>query len=257
MAEFLTTHQTAANIESIIRDAKQKLVLVSPYLQLSRTFFDRLKDADERGVKTVLIYREDKLKPEDRDKLRKLNNLSLFSCEYLHAKCYFNEDNMVITSMNMYEFSEKNNKEMGVLIRRQDDASIFKDAMREVQSFYRSSVKDARKAREYYQQPTHTSARDKKSAPVTNAEKPSFKNMLMDTLSTILTGEKLDAYCIRCADRIPFDPYRPLCDECYWEWSDYGNPNYPEHYCHSCGKQIKTTKDKPLCYSCYSKLNRR
>lgn len=251
MSEFLTTHQTAANIESIIRDAKQKLVLVSPYLQLSRTFFERLKDADERGVKTVLIYREDRLKPDDRNKLEKLKNLSLFSCEYLHAKCYFNEDNMVITSMNMYEFSEKNNKEMGILIKRQDDANIFKDAMREVQSFYRSSSKDERKEREYYQQSTPASFRDRKAVTAPNAQKRSVGNILLDTLSTILAGEKLDAYCIRCGDRLPFDQYRPLCDECYWVWSDYGNPNYPENYCHSCGKRTTTTKGKPLCASCY------
>lgn len=252
MAEFLTTHQTAASIESIIRDVKQKLVLVSPYLQISRTFFDRLKDADERGVKTVLIYREDKLKPDDRKKLELLKNLSLFSCKYLHAKCYFNEDNMVITSMNMYEYSEKNNKEMGVLIRRQDDVGIFKDAMREVQAFYRSSVKDESKEHKRYQKPIPVLTRNKRATSATNTQKRSVGNILLDTLSTIFTGEKLDAYCIRCGDRIPFDQYRPLCDECYWVWSDYGDPDYPEHYCHSCGKHIKTTKGRPLCHSCYT-----
>lgn len=254
MAEFLTTHQTAASIESIVRDAKQKLVLVSPYLQLSKAFFGRLKDADERGVKIILIYGKEELKPAEKNQFMNLRNLSLCFCENLHAKCYYNEGNMVITSMNMYEYSEKNNREMGVLIKSQDDTSVFKDAVREVQSIWRSSVKEESKSSQAYPQPVPTSAKDKRTTPVPNAQKQSVGNILLDTLSTILTGEKLDAYCIRCGDRIPFDPYRPLCDECYWVWSDYGNPNYPEHYCHSCGKPNNTTKEKPLCYSCYTRL---
>lgn len=166
MAEFLTTHATAANIENIILNARQKLVLVSPYLQLSRAFFDRLKDSDERGVKIVLVYGKHQLKPNERNQLEKLKNLSLFFCENLHAKCYFNEDNMVITSMNMLEFSEKTNREMGVLAKRQDDAGIFKDAVREVQSIVRASVKGGSKSSQYYQQPAPTSARNKRTAPV-------------------------------------------------------------------------------------------
>ncbi len=253
MAKFLTTQGTAYNLENIILNSKQKLVLVSPYLQLSRTFLTRLKDADERGVKTVLIYGKDQLKLDKRSQLVKLKNLSLFFCENLHAKCYFNEDNMVITSMNMYEFSEKNNREMGVLIKRQDDADVFKDAVREVQSIVKASVKEESRSFEATGHPTTVSERDIKTPLSKSTEKQSLKNILMDTLSTILAGEKLGAYCIRCGGRVPFDPHRPLCDECYWEWSDYGNPYYPEHFCHSCGKSVQTSKEKPQCFPCYSK----
>jgi len=253
MAEFLTTHDTAAKIESIIRNSNQKLVLVSPYLQLSKAFFDRLKDADERGVQIIIIYGKDELRPTEKSQLGKLRNLSLGFCANLHAKCYYNEDNMVITSMNMYEFSEKNNREIGVLIKSQDDTDVFKDAVREVQSIWRSSVKEEGKSLDYSKEPTTQLKQDKKLPIVPSNEKLGVKDMLMGALSTILAGEKLDAYCIRCGDRLPFDPYRPLCDECYWSWAVYQNQSYPEHYCHSCGKQRKTTKAKPLCTSCFSK----
>lgn len=42
MAEFLTTHGTAFHIESIIARAKRRLVLITPYLQLSRALYERL-----------------------------------------------------------------------------------------------------------------------------------------------------------------------------------------------------------------------
>lgn len=116
MAEFLTTSGTSHELENIIIDSKKKLTLVSPYLQLSKTFHQRLKDASNRGVKIVIIYGKDELKPNERNSLAELRNVELYYFENLHAKCYFNEDRMIITSMNMYEFSEKNNREMGVLI---------------------------------------------------------------------------------------------------------------------------------------------
>jgi hypothetical protein len=248
MAEFLTTHATAAWIENIILNSKERLVLVSPYLQLSRTFFDRLKEADERGVKTVVVYGKDELKPEETNQLGKLKNLSLLFCENVHAKCYLNEDNMVITSMNMYEFSEKNNREMGVLVSSINDTNVYKDALREVQSIVKTSIQ---KNNSIQSQKSESIVVHKIPNTTKWYDMPTFKR-IMDTLSTKLTGEKLDGYCIRCGDRIPFDDYHPLCDDCYDKWSEYGNPGYSEHYCHSCGKSIKTTKARPLCSSCYS-----
>ncbi len=63
MAEFLTTSGTSHHIENIIIDAKTKLVLVSPYLQISKTFYERLKDASNKGVQIKIIYGKDELKP--------------------------------------------------------------------------------------------------------------------------------------------------------------------------------------------------
>ena len=54
----------------------------------------------------------------------------------LHAKCYLNEKMAVIGSMNMYEFSEKNNREMGVLVTREHDPDVFEDAWNETKSIY-------------------------------------------------------------------------------------------------------------------------
>jgi HKD family nuclease len=111
MAEFLTTSGTSHHIENIIMEARQKLFLVSPYLKLSKTLHERLKDASDKGVKIKIIYGKDELKPNESSSLAKLKNVELYYFENLHAKCYFNEIKMVITSMNMYEFSEKTNRE--------------------------------------------------------------------------------------------------------------------------------------------------
>src|SRR5688572_30369139 len=129
MADFLTTSGISYQIENIIVEAKNKLVLVSPFLQLSKTLFERLKDASNKGVAIKIIYGKDQLKPNEQDSLADLKNVELYFFENLHAKCYFNEAKMVITSMNMYEFSEKTNREMGVFIDRQKDKELFEKAV--------------------------------------------------------------------------------------------------------------------------------
>ena len=90
MAEFLTTNGVSFRIETIIMEARKKLVLVSPFLQLSKTFFERLKDASNRNVEIIIIYGKDELKPNERNSLAELKSVELYFFENLHAKCYFN-----------------------------------------------------------------------------------------------------------------------------------------------------------------------
>lgn len=225
MAEFLTTNGTSYHIENIILDAKSKLILVSPYLQISKTLFERLKDASNRKVMITIVYGKDELKPNERNSLSQIGNLELYYFDNLHAKCYFNETTMVITSMNMYEFSEKNNREMGVLINSQTDATLYSKATSETQSIIQSAE------RIFF---TSTKGSTNKSAHANLPKKKTDRG-----------------YCIRCEDRISFDPNRPLCENCYSTWVVYGNADYEESVCHKCGEYNPTSMRAPQCYSCY------
>lgn len=50
-----------------------------------------------------------------------------------------NEELCIITSLNLYEFSQVNNNEMGILLSRADDASLYKEAYEEAQRIIRIS----------------------------------------------------------------------------------------------------------------------
>jgi len=223
MAEFLTTKGISAHIEDIIRNAKNKLVLISPYIQLSKIFLERLQDTDRRNVKITLVFRKGALKPDEGSQLSQLKNLSLYFCEDLHAKCYFNEERMLLTSMNMYESSEKN-REMGVLIRANDDRELFGDALKEAESIVNASAKDDLKKH-----------KDVSYYPRTDRK----------------------GYCIRCRRPIPYDLDRPHCYECFLEWVEWGNRDYEESYCHACGEPAPVTKAMPRCDSCYDRSRRK
>ena len=131
MAKFLTTRGTISAIEDIINSAEKGLVLISPYIKIPASLFQNIIAADKKGVKITLIYGKGELQPEVNNQLNRLNNLKRHYLENVHSKCYFNEQSMVITSLNLHSFSEQNNREMGVLLTLASDEAAFKDAVNE------------------------------------------------------------------------------------------------------------------------------
>src|SRR5689334_22446892 len=106
MAEFLTTRGVSSHLENIIKEANKQIVLISPYLQIPKIIAERLNDASKKKVEIIVIYGKRDLYADQRAILCSLNTLQLYYHDTLHAKCYFNEKKMIITSMNLFQFSE-------------------------------------------------------------------------------------------------------------------------------------------------------
>lgn len=238
MAEFLTTSGISMHIEDIIIEAKQELILVSPYLQISRTLFQRLKDASDKGIKITIVYGKDQLNHKEHASLSELNSIFLYFSDNLHAKCYYNEYKMVITSMNMYEYSEKNKREMGVLINSRDDKDLYSKACQETQSIINFAKLE--------EQPTHKSSKKTSNFKPDNNSKSYNKNY------TKVPTQHLGA-CIRCQEQIEHNTDRPYCYNCFNIWYQFENVDYDENYCHSCGNNQKSSMRRPQCRSCWSK----
>ena len=79
------------------------------------------------------------MQPEEVNWLKGLTYIRTSFCKNLHAKCYLNEELCIITSLNLYEFSQVNNNEMGVLVERSTDADLYKDSYEEAQRIIRIS----------------------------------------------------------------------------------------------------------------------
>ena len=60
-------------------------------------------------------------------------------CKNLHAKCYLNENEALLTSMNLYEFSQINNNEMGILVSREEEPGLYNDILQESMRIVRVS----------------------------------------------------------------------------------------------------------------------
>lgn len=153
MAKFLKTSELSHWIEKLIDETERELVIIVPYIKISKIILDKLILANKRGVETVLVYRENHMSEFEKEKFRQLDNLNLLHHPTLHAKCYYNEKYLIIGSMNLYEYSEKNNREMGILLHRneldgddfsntwnsKDSDKIFNDAIEEIRDIIKSS----------------------------------------------------------------------------------------------------------------------
>ncbi len=139
MAKFLNTSATNYFLEELIKNAKERLILISPFLKLNDRIKELLEDKNRLKIDMRIVYGKSELQPEEINWLKDLLYVRTSFCKNLHAKCYLNEDNCIITSLNLYEFSQVNNNEMGVLIVRQEDHDLYKDTFEEAQRIIRVS----------------------------------------------------------------------------------------------------------------------
>lgn len=139
MAKFLNTSATNYFLEEMIKEASDRLVLISPFLKLNDRMKELLADKNRLKIDVRIVYGKSELQPQEIEWLRGLTYIRTSFCKNLHAKCYMNENMCIVTSLNLYEFSQVNNNEMGILIQRAEDGQLYKDAYDEAQRIIRIS----------------------------------------------------------------------------------------------------------------------
>jgi len=228
MAKFINTRKAVSEIEDLIKNAGERLILVSPYLKLSKDFKELLKYRNGKDKVTTVIFGKQELNPDEMKFLQELRFVVLKYNEDLHAKCYVNDDKMVITSLNLYEFSMANNKEMGVLIdnNEQGDTQLFIDAMKEVDYINQTSQRF--------------------DLNITKAKLPF--NKPTDNKSSSNNSSTQKGFCIRTGVPIPFDIEKPLSYEAFKVWNQFGDIEFPEQYCHFSGEKSngQTSVSRPI-----------
>ena len=139
MAKFLNTSATNYFLEELIKDARERLIIISPFLKLNDRIKELLEDKNRMKLDIRMVYGKSELQPEELNWLRSQEYIRTSFCKNLHAKCYLNEQNCIISSLNLYEFSQVNNNEMGVLIERAKDGELYNDAYEEALRLIRVS----------------------------------------------------------------------------------------------------------------------
>jgi phosphatidylserine/phosphatidylglycerophosphate/cardiolipin synthase-like enzyme len=244
MAKYLRTSGISAGLEDLIRNAKERLYIISPYLKLSDNIKELLNDKEREKVEVRIIFGKQELNPGEMSYLENLKYVRLYFSKNLHAKCYLNEKQMIIASMNLYEFSQQNNREMGILIDRDnmEDNKVYEDAWKDIDSILNNSEDFA-----YIKAPTNSinskgsaHSQDKTSIPK-NSKSEIQKNNI--------------GYCIRTGKEIPFNIEKPMAYEAWKQWSIKSDPDKPEKYCHFSGEPSKgeTSYAKPILKKNWSK----
>jgi phosphatidylserine/phosphatidylglycerophosphate/cardiolipin synthase-like enzyme len=142
MAEFLDTTAISYHLERLLKTAKRRIVLISPYLKLRPRVRELIEDAARLGVQVQIVYGK-KERCDEVDRLKTINRVSVTFCKNVHAKCYLNEDFGMVTSLNLYDFSQANNQEMGILFAKLTEHDLYQAVSQEALRIIRISGGEA------------------------------------------------------------------------------------------------------------------
>ncbi len=223
MPEFLTTSGISFYVEKIIREAKDELNLLMPYLQLDRPFYEALKVSSENCNSLVIVYASEDLYPEEKNMLAEFNNLEIYNSVNLNARCCCNEENVMITSMDIFRSGDSESIEMGILINKTDDTDLYKKTYNQIKAIVNSSDNMNLHKR-----------------PVDEIDRPSVK-----------IKRAYHGFCINCAMPISYNLNKTYCSNCA---SESNKSSKEGEYCHMCGMKFHVNADSPLCDNCVKVL---
>jgi hypothetical protein len=119
--EFLFDNQLIAAVEKLIRNAKHKLILISPFIDLDRRIKDALNEKKSlHNFELLVLFGKNEnnlyksIKKGSLEFLMQFPNVEIRYNESLHAKFYQNDFEYIMTSLNLYDYSLANNIEVGI-----------------------------------------------------------------------------------------------------------------------------------------------
>jgi len=255
MAKFLNRFQSTDALKSIILEADRQLILISPYVKLNKELKEALlTHKNKPELELIVVYgknEEDKRKSisdEDYGFFKSFSNISIRYHKRLHAKMYANDLQCLTTSMNLHDYSLRENIETGVLteFKLLDLANNFLSFVAP-KLFTDSLDTQAMEFVEYIVEKS-TIEFERKAKKETSW----FGLSASYAEGEISIDKARNGFCIRTKESIPFNPSRPYSKTSFEIWANYGsNKNFEENYCHKCGKPNKSSMAKPVCYNCY------
>ena len=227
MNNILLNTDIQSRILHIIDDATKVCYIVTPWFNPWDSLLKSLEKAIKLKKKIIFILRkEEKSSLNDAAEHLAHYGFDIYLVKGLHTKLYLNENEAVIASFNINDYSKEFNYELGYDVTDKEELQYLKEKV----------IKE-----------------DLLSGPDCTKYFYKYKQNM------IFANGRLKGHCIRCKASIPFDPYKPLCKDCYRAWSVDGFLDEPENYCHRCGKDmrsgiVRSKLEQPFCEHCYEMM---
>jgi hypothetical protein len=259
MARFIEGNKLNTEVERIFKEADSRIVLISPYIKLHDRYASTLLAKSQNPkIEVVVVFGKNEgdyarsMGQADFNFFKEFPNIEIRYEKRLHAKYYANDYSAVITSMNLYDYSQNNNIEAGVWTEPgvfrtdgvdKDAYEYFNRVINQSRLLYKKAPKFENKllglSSKYIESVVEKDDLSDFFAGNTKHEEVTYNRTEFEKTKTKLT-ERRDSvkwgYCIRTGKQIPFNPERPMCDEAYKSWSYYGNEDYEENFCHFSGE---------------------
>lgn len=290
MAKFFKGNDLNSEIGKLFEEAEEQIILISPYIKLHdhyASIFRAKKDNPKLHIIIVFGKNENDLsksmKEDDFNFFKDFPNIEIHYEKRLHAKYYSNENSAILTSMNLYDYSQDHNIEAGILTQAttleklatklwNGEEGLDATACKYFQLVIKQSDLLFKKVPEYDKGIIGTGLNKKYLSSKTETDKLTdfFANrQTYDTKNRKENYEKKPkaiikqveskpteaqtGYCIRTGVPIPFNIAKPMTDVAWKSWSKYNDPNYAEKYCHYSGElsNKETSVKKPVLTKYY------
>jgi phosphatidylserine/phosphatidylglycerophosphate/cardiolipin synthase-like enzyme len=228
--ELVTNQDILPAIIKLIEDASERVILVSPYNKYTNHLRNEVKRAAQKLDVTAVCRKE-----QEKDEKEHIEQLiewgaDVYLVERLHAKIFANEEQVIVTSMNLHSSSDRDSTEIAVRI---SDRVLHKEIIDFIE--------------------------DKVTVGIKPLEAPNRASQARAAKATTKTRKAArpprstaQGHCIRCGQGVALNLDRPLCDDCYPKWAEYKKLDYAEKFCISCGQQRKNISyAKPRCLRCW------
>jgi hypothetical protein len=131
MATFLTDSALNAQLESMIKEANEHILLFSPYIKLHTRIKNLLEQKKQNPAVGIFVMfgkngkGYESISKDDIDFFRGFPRVEIRHEPRLHAKYYASEKTAILSSMNLYDFSQNNNIEFGIQLTSQGITSLI------------------------------------------------------------------------------------------------------------------------------------
>ena len=271
MIEVVQGHILNERLDEIIRNATERLMLVSPYIHLHHRTVDALKLLKQTPeIRLTVCFGkaegqyEKSFHTDALVLLKEMPNIRIVYEERLHAKFYANDNASLFTSMNLYDYSVDNNIEVGVFAA--DESRSGRKLAVEGWDYFIEVIDNAVEV--FDRRPNFekgflgltqgryidsTTLRDDfQAAPEVSKFTRPKKAVVNPTFETDIKPKKasstLMGYCIRTGEEIPFNRDEPMSPRAFKSWVRFEDEEYPEKYCHFSGElsEGQTSMAKPI-----------
>lgn len=98
MAKFLDTTGVSYHLQQLINKANEILVIISPYLKINERIKQTLEDNNRMKIDIRIVYGKNELHPDENNWLKSMTSIRSSFCKEVHANCYLNENEAILTS---------------------------------------------------------------------------------------------------------------------------------------------------------------
>lgn len=225
----------------VIDTAEARVALVSPFIDKVLHIEQAVDRAIKNEVVVTVFTRKEGTKLGGGNKAKsaiawyRKKGIEVVGVPNLHAKFYINENEAVLTSMNLIKSSWANSLEVGITV----------------------DGRDHQKLSDYLLETIRPWSGTESSSPVKTKTKSRASDKGKSKSRMAVSQKQADeGFCIRCGDpltKAQVKSGKTMCRKDYVAWAKAGDEDFSEKFCTTCGEPHQTTFSKPQCWDCWKR----